>query len=74
MQRVLSVVRLAGYYDGNGLGWHFDRSEFGVNLVLQVPRTHNSADVCGGSERDGPHSSRSRVALLSIVTDSPSTI
>ena len=26
-----------GYYDGDGLGWHFDRSEFGVNLVLQEP-------------------------------------
>jgi hypothetical protein len=26
-----------GYYDSHGLGWHFDRSEFGVNLVLQDP-------------------------------------
>ena len=26
-----------GYYDADGLGWHFDRSEFGVNLVLQEP-------------------------------------
>ena len=25
-----------GYYDTDGLGWHFDRSEFGVNLVLQA--------------------------------------
>lgn len=28
-----------GYYDGDGLGWHFDRSEFGVNLVLQARAT-----------------------------------
>ena len=26
-----------GYYDGHGLGWHFDRSKFGVNLVLAEP-------------------------------------
>jgi hypothetical protein len=26
-----------GYYHGDGLGWHFDLSEFGVNLVLQEP-------------------------------------
>ena len=25
------------FRDGDGLGWHFDRSEFGVNLVLQSP-------------------------------------
>lgn len=25
---------------GDGLGWHFDNSEFGVNLVLQVPTVH----------------------------------
>jgi hypothetical protein len=23
------------YHEGDGLGWHFDRSEFGVNLELQ---------------------------------------
>ena len=23
------------YYQGDGLGWHFDRSDFGVNLELQ---------------------------------------
>ena len=26
-----------GYYEADGLAWHFDRSEFGVNLVLQAP-------------------------------------
>ena len=26
-----------GYYDSDGLDWHFDSSEFGVNLVLQNP-------------------------------------
>lgn len=25
------------YADTHGLGWHFDRSEFGVNLVLAAP-------------------------------------
>ena len=29
-----------GYYDTDGLGWHFDRSEFGVNLVLQAASSH----------------------------------
>jgi len=25
------------YDEGDGLGWHFDNSQFGVNLVLQMP-------------------------------------
>jgi hypothetical protein len=33
-----------GYYDGDGLGWHFDRSEFGVNLVLQEPKSGGTFD------------------------------
>ena len=36
-----SVADNAAYYNefgqGDGLGWHFDRSRFGVNLVLQQP-------------------------------------
>eukprot|EP00971_Amphidinium_carterae_P113718 2253368-Amphidinium_carterae.1 len=41
--------------DGHGLGWHFDRSEFGVSLLLVQPRaggqleyhkdTRNEADL-----------------------------
>ena len=33
-----------GYYDGHGLGWHFDRSEFGVNLVLAEPTEGGTFD------------------------------
>ena len=33
-----------GYYDADGLGWHFDRSEFGVNLVLQEPSSGGAFD------------------------------
>jgi hypothetical protein len=27
-----------GYYEGEGLNWHFDRSEFTTTLLLQAPR------------------------------------
>jgi len=49
VQQVVGVDRLyrstcsynAAYFNifnqGDGLGWHFDRSAFGVNLILQMP-------------------------------------
>jgi hypothetical protein len=44
----------AAYYNiynvGDGLGWHFDRSAFGVNLVLQLPG--------GGGNFDYHHQTR----------------
>jgi hypothetical protein len=46
----------AGYYNifrpGDGLGWHFDHSDFGVNLVLQQP------EVGGGGEFQFHHNTR----------------
>ena len=32
-----NAAYLNEFTEGDGLGWHFDRSEFGVNLVLQAP-------------------------------------
>ena len=40
---------------GDGLGWHFDRSEFGVNLVLQPPGT--------GAEFEFHHNTRTEEDL-----------
>jgi len=42
---------------GDGLGWHFDRSEFGVNLVLQPPG--------GGGNFEFHHNTRTEEDLFS---------
>ena len=51
----------SAYYNvfeqGNGLGWHYDNSEFGVNLVLQ---TAGDGCVSGGGEFELHHNTRSR--------------
>lgn len=33
----LARVNVMGYRDGEGLGWHFDRSEFTTTLLIQEP-------------------------------------
>ena len=33
----LACANVMGYYDGEGLNWHFDRSEFTTTLLLQAP-------------------------------------
>lgn len=34
----LACANVIGYYEGEGLNWHFDRSEFTTTLLLQAPR------------------------------------
>ncbi len=34
----LACANVMGYYEGEGLNWHFDRSEFTTTLLLQAPR------------------------------------
>ena len=34
----LACANVMGYYEGEGLNWHFDRSEFTTTLLLQPPR------------------------------------
>ncbi|MDH3636294.1 MAG: 2OG-Fe(II) oxygenase [Gammaproteobacteria bacterium] len=34
----LACANILGYYEGEGLNWHFDRSEFTTTLLLQAPR------------------------------------
>ena len=54
-----------GYYDTDGLGWHFDRSEFGVNLVLQAPSSrHQGMD----SQTTHPHCSPSLPPLTAALS------
>jgi len=33
----LACANVMGYYEGEGLNWHFDRSEFTTTLLLQAP-------------------------------------
>ena len=41
------------YEDGDGLGWHFDQTAFGVNLVLQPPTSGGHFDFHPGTRADG---------------------
>jgi len=34
----LACANVMGYYEGEGLNWHFDRSEFTTTLLLQAPQ------------------------------------
>lgn len=34
----LACANVMGYFEGEGLNWHFDRSEFTCTLLLQAPR------------------------------------
>ena len=56
----------AAYYNiynpGDGLGWHFDRSEFGVNLELQPADEGGDFELCWNT--------RSSVASATPSTDS----
>ncbi|MCP4980230.1 MAG: 2OG-Fe(II) oxygenase [Gammaproteobacteria bacterium] len=38
MNDPLACANVMGYYEGEGLNWHFDRSEFTTTLLLQAPR------------------------------------
>ncbi len=38
MDDPLACANVIGYYAGEGLNWHFDRSEFTTTLLLQAPR------------------------------------
>jgi hypothetical protein len=59
----------AGYYNifrkGDGLGWHFDHSDFGVNLVLQQP------DAGSGGEFQFHHNTREAGSGASGDVDPP---
>lgn len=35
----LACANVMGYYEGEGLNWHFDRSEFTSTLLLQAPHS-----------------------------------
>lgn len=37
MDDPLACANVMGYYEGEGLNWHFDRSEFTTTLLLQSP-------------------------------------
>ena len=37
MDDPLACANILGYYEGEGLNWHFDRSEFTTTLLLQAP-------------------------------------
>ena len=39
MDDPLARANVMAYYDGEGLNWHFDRSEFTTTLLLQAPRS-----------------------------------
>ena len=45
------------FEEGNGLGWHYDNSEFGVNLVLQMA---GGGGVSGGGEFEFHLNTRSK--------------
>ncbi len=50
MDDPLARVNAMNYADGQGLNWHFDRSEFTTTLLLQAPRAaacSNTAQTCG---------------------------
>ena len=38
MDDPLACANILGYYEGEGLNWHFDRSEFTTTLLLQAPQ------------------------------------
>ena len=38
MDDPLACANVMGYYEGEGLNWHFDRSEFTTTLLLQSPQ------------------------------------
>lgn len=38
MDDPLACANVMGYFEGEGLNWHFDRSEFTTTLLLQPPR------------------------------------
>ena len=38
MDDPLACANVMGYFEGEGLNWHFDRSEFTTTLLLQAPR------------------------------------
>ena len=38
MDDPLACANVMGYYEGEGLNWHFDRSEFTTTLLLQASR------------------------------------
>jgi len=38
MDDPLACANVMSYYEGEGLNWHFDRSEFTTTLLLQAPR------------------------------------
>ena len=37
MDDPLACANVIGYYEGEGLNWHFDRSEFTTTILLQAP-------------------------------------
>lgn len=40
------------FEDGHGLGWHFDRSEFGVNLILRSPSAGGAFEFHRGTRSE----------------------
>jgi hypothetical protein len=46
MDDPLACANVMGYYEGEGLNWHFDRSEFTTTLLLQSPRQGGDFQYC----------------------------
>jgi len=46
MDDPLACANVMGYYAGEGLNWHFDRSEFTTTLLLQSPQQGGDFQYC----------------------------
>ena len=60
------------YNDGDGLGWHFDRSDFGVNLELQTAKVGGDFEICLDTKTSGAPWSFGKVA--SILQSTPRSL
>ena len=52
MEDPLARVNVMGYRAGEGLGWHFDRSEFTTTLLIQAPRDGGHLEYRPGLAQD----------------------
>jgi hypothetical protein len=53
MDDPLACANVMGYFEGEGLNWHFDRSEFTTTLLLQSPREGGDFQYRQGLRSDG---------------------
>ena len=52
MEDPLARVNVMGYREGEGLGWHFDRSEFTTTLLIQAPQDGGHLEYRPGLAQD----------------------